>query len=278
MLIERPPALAVLPAGYGPLFDRAVAVFAADERVRALWVHGALARGAADAGSDLDLSVAVADDDFGAFTGEWHTWLAAITPTLTARQITAGSCYALTTSCERLDVFSEPVSQLPGTALTRRLVVFDRDDLNRLIPPSDDPPPDAGKISFLIEETLRQAANFPVVVARGDWLLGVVAVQQVQLFLYELFAEANKPMPPTGPKQWSAKLTPRQRGQLEALPAAAPTQKSVRAARQAAFTLFFTEAPAIARGNGVTWPAELETAVRVYLSREQLPLPDPAGC
>ena len=278
MLIERPPALAVLPAGYGPLFDRAVAVFAADERVRALWVHGAMARGAADAGSDLDLSVAVRDDDFGAFASQWQTWLAAITPTLTARQITAGSCYALTTTCERLDVFSEPVSQLPGTALTRRLVVFDRDDLNRLIPPPDDPPPDGGKITFLIEETLRQAANFPVVEVRGDWLLGVVAVQQVQLFLYELFAEANKPMPPMGPKQWSAKLTPRQRGQLEALPAAAPTQESVQAARRAVFTLFFTEAPAIARANGVTWPAELETAVRAYLSREQLPLPDPAGC
>jgi hypothetical protein len=41
VLIERPPALAVLPAGYGPLFDRAVAVFAADERVRALWMRGA---------------------------------------------------------------------------------------------------------------------------------------------------------------------------------------------------------------------------------------------
>jgi hypothetical protein len=263
VLIERPPALAVLPVGYGPLFDRAVAVFAADERVRALWVHGALARGAADAGSDLDLSVAVADDDFGAFASEWQTWLAAVTPTLTA--------------CERIDVFSEPVSQLLGTALTRRLVVFDRDDLNGLIPTPHDPPPDAGKISFLIEETLRQAANFPVVEVRGDWLLGVVAVQQVQLFLYELFAEANKPMPSMGPKQWSTKLTPRQQGQLEALPAAAPTQESVQAARRAVFTLFFTEAPAIARASGVTWPAELETAVRAYLSREQLPLPDPAG-
>ena len=39
----RPAALAALPESYGPLFDRAAAVFEADERVRAMWLHGALA-------------------------------------------------------------------------------------------------------------------------------------------------------------------------------------------------------------------------------------------
>lgn len=34
-------ALAALPESYGPLFDRAAAVFEADERVRAMWLHGA---------------------------------------------------------------------------------------------------------------------------------------------------------------------------------------------------------------------------------------------
>jgi hypothetical protein len=72
------------------------------------------------------------------------------------------------------------------------------------------------------------------VTVRDDWLLGVVAVQQVQLFLYELFAESNKPMPPAGPKQWSSKLTPYQRQVLEGLPAAAPSEQSVLAARPAA--------------------------------------------
>ena len=76
-------------------------------------------------------------------------------------------------------------------------------------------------ITYLIEETLRQAANFPAVLVRDDWLLGAVAVQQVQTFLYQLFAESNKPAPPTGPKQWSSKLTSSQREVLSGLPAAA---------------------------------------------------------
>ena len=271
--INRPAALAALPPGYGQLFDRAASLFAADDRVRGMWVHGAIARDAADAGSDLDVSVAVRDADFSAFAGEWRTWLAGITPTLTARKISDGSFYALTTSCERFDVISEPVSQLPSTALTRRIVVFDKDDLDRRIPAPDDPPPNAADISYVIEETLRQAANFPTVIVRQDWLLGVIAVQQVQLFLYELFAESNKPMPPTGPKQWSSKLTPRQRQLLEALPAAMPAEQSVMYAREATFTLFFTEVPEIARNNDVAWPHQLEAAVRAHLSNTNVPLP-----
>ena len=210
-MIGRPAALAALPESYGPLFDRAAAVFEADERVRAMWLHGALARGKADAASDMAISVAIADDGFDGFAASWRDWLAAITPTLTARPIAAGSFYALTPSCERFDAIAEPVGKLSATPLTRPLVVFDHDGLDKLIPPPADPPPDPAMVTYLIEETLRQAANFPAVLVRDDWLMGVVAVQQVQMFLYQLFAESNKPAPPTGPKQWSFKLTSSQR-------------------------------------------------------------------
>jgi hypothetical protein len=88
--------------------------------------------------------------------------------------------------------------------------------------------------------------NFPAVLVRDDWLLSVVAVRQVQMFLYQLFAESNKPAPPTGPKQWSFKLTFSQRQVLSGLPAAAPSPESVLAAREATFAVFFREAPPIA--------------------------------
>lgn len=45
-----------------------------------------------------------------------------------------------------------------------------------------DPGRSAAVIAYVIEETVRQAANFPTVIVRQDWLLGVIAVQQVQLF------------------------------------------------------------------------------------------------
>jgi hypothetical protein len=193
----------------------------------------------------------------------------------------------MTPSCERLDVIAEPAGKAASSGLTRRILVFDRDGLDALIPAPADPAPSAAVITFLIEEELRQALNFRGVILRDDWLLGVLAVQHVHMTLYQLFAESNKLVPDeqtlpdrqapsAGPKHWSVKLTPGQRRVPESLPAAAPTPESVRAAREAAFGVFFREAPLIAKRNGVPWPGRLEQAVRAYLTEHGTPLPPPA--
>ena len=272
--VRRPEGLAALPAPYGPLFDRAVAVLRADERVRAVWVAGALGRGAADAASDLDLVIAVRDEDFEAFAAGWRDWLAAISPTVLARQLPGlpGSFYALTPTCERFDVVIERVSDF-GSMPGARLPVLDRDGLHARLPAAAPRTPDPARIADLIEECLRQAANFPTVTVRGDWLLGVVAVQEVHLMLYQLLVESNQPLPPMGPKQWSAKLTGAQAAALAALPVPQPRRESVLEARQAALRAFIEEARPIAERCGVPWPEALEAAVRDFLRRElDLPL------
>lgn len=114
--------------------------------------------------------------------------------------------------------------------------MFDRDDLSIQVPGPSDPAPDPGVLQYYIEETLRQAANFRTVVVRKDWLLGVVAVHQVHQYLYLLFSESNKPQPPTGPKQWSIKLSSRHRSMLEALPIPQPELSSILGARRRAPT------------------------------------------
>jgi len=262
--------LAILPGGYRDLFARARSVFEADERVRAMWVHGAMARLAADAGSDLDISLAIDDAAFEAFTSEWPEWLARITPTVSAVPIVNGSFYALTPTCERIDVISEPASAAAHSVVQRRLVVFDRDGLTATLAEPTDPGPDRGLIRYFIEEPLRQAANFPTVLVREDWLLGVVAVQQVHSFLYSLFVEANKPQPPTGPKQYSCKLSSRHRALLEALPVPQPERTSVLSARHAALSVLVAEAPRIAADHGVEYPTALSDAVLGFLERAGL--------
>lgn len=183
--------------------------------------------------------------------------------------------YALTPGCERIDVITEKVSDVPESKLTRRVTVFDHDGLTAQVPPVNDPPSDPNLINYLITETLRQAANFQTVIVRDDWLLGVVAIQTVHLHLYQLFAEANKPQPPTGPKQWSRKLSPRHRDILQKLPVPQPTPDSVLEARQAALTVFLQEAPTIAANNNIPWPAPLADAVLAHLDRSGLPLESP---
>jgi hypothetical protein len=268
--VRQPDGIAALPAAYGPLFDRARSVLSADQRVRAIWLAGALGRGAADAASDLDLAIAVRDADFEAFGAEWREWLAAITPTLVARALPGlpGSFYALTPTCERIDVVTERVSQLGTVQRGTRLVVMDRDRLAGQLPQLPPPTPDSTRIAYLIEECLRQAANFPTVTVRDDWLLGVVAVQEVHMMLYQLLVESNQPLPPMGPKQWSTKLTPEQRALLLSLPVPQPARDSVLEARGIALRTFIEQARRIADRYEVPWPAELERAVREFLRRE----------
>lgn len=261
--------LGLLPNGYRALLSSMRDVFEADMRVRGMWLHGAIARGALDASSDIDVDIAVKDESFDEFTSSWRDWLAEITPTVSAIPVPGmpGSFYALTPRCERVDVITEKVSAISTSSLTRRLVVFDRDDLSvRVLSPSD-PAPDPGLMRYYIEEALRQAANFLTVVVRKDWLLGVVAVQQSHQYLYLLLSEANKPQPPTGPKQWSFKLSDRHRSMLEALPVPQPELGSILAAREAALRLLLTEGRRVAGQHGVEWPVELATAVLEYLDR-----------
>jgi hypothetical protein len=267
---RRPAALAALGPGYGALFDRAAAVLAADPRVRALWVSGSIARGDADAHSDLDLVAAVADAEFEGFASSWREWLAEITPTVLARQIPflPGSFYSLTPACERLDVVVERASASRASRLPRE-VVFDRDGLDAQRPPRAPPaPPDRAKVETAIEEPLRYLALMPAVLGRGELLLSQEGYGHLRRRISELFLEANAPLPTTGVKHWRDKLRPEQYAVLESLPWPAANREALIAAYIEAFRALIRHGKPIAEKLGVTWPEPLERAVRAHLARE----------
>lgn len=105
-------------------------------------------------------------------------------------------------------------------------------------------------------------------VAREDWLLGVVGVQNAHLMLYELFVESNQPLPPVGVKQWSAKPTRQQLRVCTQLPVPAPDRDSVVTAMRAAAIAYRRAARQIHSEHAIAWPAELETAVLRYQQSE----------
>ncbi|MEX2208685.1 MAG: nucleotidyltransferase domain-containing protein [Myxococcota bacterium] len=269
--------LEALPASYRALFERARSVAEADERVRALWLSGSLARGDADAASDLDLLIAVADARLDEFARDWRDWLAKITPTVIARPLPflPGSFYAVTPGRERLDVVVEPAGKLATTFFRVRLPVFDRDGLDARVPaPVAGAGPSRERIAFLIEEFFRDHGMFDVVATRRDLLLGNEATHLLRGLLYQLFCEANAPLPQTGVKQWSAKLTPEQRALLERLPTGGADFDAMVAANEAVSRAFVEQARRIAAAHGVPWPDELEAATLRHLRAHGLPALD----
>lgn len=288
----QPAALSPLPAGYRELFSRLLDVAAADHRVRAVWLSGSAGRGTADAGSDLDVVLAVADEAFGEFTASWRNWLARVTPTVLARELPGlpGSWCSLTPACERFDAVTVRATAGPRGGAEDRLLVLHKDrpgppgpaavdatvpasaGRDKAVPdeagPETTPGPDPSRIAAITEEFLRQQAIFPAaVVARADWLLGVQGVQGVYLMLYQLFVESNQPLPVMGIKQWSARLTPAQREICAGLPPPAADRQSVLAAMQAAASTFRAQATLILAAHRVPWPGDLDMAVLAYQAR-----------
>jgi hypothetical protein len=268
--IDCPAVVDRLPPGYRALLERAAAVFAADLRVRALWVGGSLARGDADVHSDLDLIATVADADFDALVGTWREWLAEITPTVLARQLPffPSIVYSLTPACERLDVVLERVSAVRSSRYAR-VAVFDRDGLDRERPPAPPPaPPDRAKVETAIEEPLRYLALLPAALGRGELLLAQEGYGHMRRRISELYLEVNAPLPTTGVKHWRDKLRPEQYAVLESLPWPAATREALIAANLELARVLLREARPIAAKLGVAWPEALERAVRAHLARE----------
>jgi len=277
---QHPDVLDRLPAGYRDLFGRLLDVVRDDDRVVQVWLAGSVGRGTADAGSDLDVVLSVVDNDFDAFAADWRTWLARVTPTVLARGLSSlpGSWYSLTPDCERFDAVVERYDHAPVDQLAHRSLVFDRTapatGPARSADGGSDPElnagrgPDPERLAGLVEECLRQQANFPAsVVAREDWLLGVVGVHQVHLMLYQLFVESNQPLPRLGVKQWSAKLTAEQRNCLLRLRVPPAEREPLIDAMRDSAAVFRTEAAAILAACQVPWPEELDAAVRTYFAR-----------
>jgi predicted nucleotidyltransferase len=262
-----------LEPGYAELFERVASACARDDRVRAMWLSGSLARGTADRASDLDVLVAVADQSFDDFASRWEEWLAAITPTVIARPLPfVAGFFSVTPQRLRLDVVIERVSQLLDTRFRERTVVIDRDRLGATIPPRSEPaPPDPARIAHLVEEFFRDYGMFNTVVERRDWLLGIEAIHMIRSLLYQLFVESNAPQPPTGVKQWSARLTAEQRAALEALPTGTATADGVVAAHEAVACAFVRHARAVCTDLAVPWPSDLEEATVAYLAAHGLP-------
>lgn len=262
--------LGPLPVAYRALFDRALAVLEADARVLAVWLSGSLARGMADAHSDLDLLVATTDEGFKAFGDAWSEWLAEMTATVLAKRIpVVAGLYAVTPDWLRLDVVWEARAALASSFFRERRVVFDRGDCAALVPPPFAPAgPSPVAVLGLVEECWRILGLLPTVIGREDWLLGIEGVHTQRLLLYNLLQQANAPLPTTGLKQWSSKLTREQVSSFEALPTGAPGREAVVQGQLAVAGALIREARPLAAQLGVAWPDALERATRLHLRRE----------
>ena len=137
-----------------------------DPRIEALWLQGSLATGQADAFSDIDAYLAVADDSFTDVWAERErllvrlggvlAWSDATTPGLTA-------VHALMTGGARLDLFFEKASIAPDAPRPIAKVLADKTGIAaRLTLSWRAPVPLVGRIYQTIIRMTRQGATWPL--------------------------------------------------------------------------------------------------------------------
>jgi hypothetical protein len=139
---------------------------------------------------------------------------------------TTGSWLAITPTCQRFDLWVEPASGVALSPVHNRHVLFDHDNLSRVVPPAPMPaPPSPDKLRGLGHRFSSVAS-----VARvADDLLMLQVIWALRWVLYNAYVESNRPLPPAGLKQWSAKLTDAQRETFVELPTSGDPEPIIKA-------------------------------------------------
>jgi predicted nucleotidyltransferase len=250
--------------------------------VEGLWLQGSLARGDADAFSDIDAYLAISDADFdevwagrGALLerlGGALAWSDATAPGLTA-------VHALMAGGAKLDLFFEKASAAPGVARPVVRPLVDRTGLvQRLKLGWQAPTPAIGRIIQTIIRMTRQGATWPLrVMGRDLWpTLAMMELDLINAQLAQLMAVRHDPANfYRNPYSLAQLLTEDERSTLAALTAealaalAARDPAALKATHLRVFDVLAEQGRAACAALGVDYPVSDagEREVRALIER-----------
>jgi predicted nucleotidyltransferase len=269
------------------LIERATAVLAADDRVLAAWLEGSFARATEDAWSDIDLHIAVAEEDFEAFVDEDRALLETIAPVIGLNRARLPGMHLLNAALEgpvRLDLFIErlsAVADIPRPAAPS--VLFDRADVARLV--QVDEAANArlvrGRVQALVDEFF-QGFTWPARLAgrgeRGSLLANAILVLYT-IVVPAMLARSSPPDALRGVLHNERHLPPNQRRIVDSLATqirdafggidgGSMDGDAVRAAHERLSELLFEQLRLACEAHDIEWPAASERAARDFFRRE----------
>ncbi len=217
----------ILETGYTPLFNSIVEWAREQHAVRALFLSVSVAKGTADAFSDLDLVVV---------TDKWH----------------------------RIDlIFGEGDSGILEQAL---LPVFDPDALFDGAPTENEPAPvDADRVIALSTEFLRVLGLSVVVRGRKDAHSAHDGSNLLRNTLIELFLMEPEPRVRSSAKKLLPLLTGEQQEILKSLPPMADDVDILGTFNATIAAVFLARARLLTESLGGAWPVAAEEATHAYL-------------
>lgn len=242
-----------------------------DERIRILWLTGSLAKGTADAQSDVDLRVAVRTQDFATIDQWWQDVLNQVAPLVWKHRwpgpVDEAILGAITEDYLRFDVVAQSISDVRPRALEAARLIFDKDgEAERFLlttPLHHDP---YAHLPTLVEEFIRLVGMLPIVVERNDVPIGMEGQLALHSMLISLLLLENGiDRMASGKRHVVAFLDDEQRSILAQVPSLAPTIESLIQGRVAYGRLFFPRAQRLMEAHDQVYPKAFEMATKRHL-------------
>jgi hypothetical protein len=241
-----------------------------DPRIRAAWLFGSLAGDNADAFSDVDLLLAVADDALTALVADWRSFVAGLSPTIALQRIgqdTHPTFVAIAPGYLRFDLTlcAAGVPQTHGYDPAQLL--FDHDGVAaRMTFARRASGSVAEQLPALIHEFIRSIGLTPIVLGRGELLISRQGVAIVQTQLIDLYLLENGGRRGGG-KHLNSALTAEQHDALASFPPLELTRDSLLASLLTATRLFLPRARRLMQAHDLPYPEEFEREMLAYLRR-----------
>jgi hypothetical protein len=250
------------------LIERATQVLSQDGRVLGVWLTGSFARGTHDQFSDVDLWVVMERDDIEGFCTDWPAMSDKIVPTVLCRQVGDWPVFnQVTADWLRFDVSIGTPEDVSDRTTSTVKPLYDPSGLSaNLSEPRSPLQPDPRRIESITQEFLRVLGLLPVVVGRGEYVLGESGAGLLREMLIQLMLEDVAVEDRGGALYLNRLLPPDRRQTLIDLPAMAATRESVLTANAACAAAFLPISRELHRRCGLEWPHELEDAARRHLA------------
>ena len=244
----------------------------ADPRIRAAWLSGSYGKETDDRWSDVDAHLLVHCGKFNEFQREIEAWLSRIRPLVFARLMFNGRmCNAMTDEAMRLDVWLHDVEVAEVTTGETRVLYEEDGALSWLPQPGEALTPEAASelLHREVAEFWRCVSMMPVVVGRGEKLVGAAGNSFILLALTNVLCAASGRRRDRGVKALNGFLLPHHRQCVEEamLLNSLPPEETVRFPLRLA-RIMREHGPAICNHWKVKYPRAMEETVLQYVSRE----------
>ncbi|MDE0143645.1 MAG: aminoglycoside 6-adenylyltransferase [Caldilineaceae bacterium] len=190
----------------------------ADPRIRAAWLSGSYGKSTDDRWSDVDAHLLVDVGKFAEFQRDIEAWLGQIRPLVFARLMFNGRMVnAMTDEAMRLDIWLHDVEVAEVTTGETRVLYEEDGALSWLPQPGETLTPEAASemLHREVAEFWRCVSMMPVVVGRGEKLVGVAGNSFILLALTNVLCAASGRRRDRGVKALNGFLLPHHRQCVE---------------------------------------------------------------